>query len=341
MHIYILLFITLMLLSILNIYIDKIKLINIYIIFSIFLLLFTGFRYYLGGSDYYVYKAYFDNMPDLQHINSLIKCFTNDSMWLFFIITLISLSVLLYFNYKYCKYPFFTLTFYFYKTFLYTNFVAMRQSIAIAIFIISIKYILDGNFKKYAISIFIASLFHTSSIVLIFLYFVRNIKLKKLNMTKILMIGISIMLLSKPIILIISKIAILFGASSTVQNKITNISSSIGINLHVIEIVIFYFIFARNYKPNNDNEKIIYNLFAIYTILLIGFSNYVIFIRISMYFYFIIMIFISSSLKKNSNLKLKQLQVYTLMLIFFIGYIKYLIQFDSGGLIPYKSFLFL
>ena len=355
MRIYLIIFIILILLSMINIYIDKQKLIIMYILFSIFLIIFTGFRDSLGGSDYSVYKAYFDNIPSITSINSfeyfieyeigykylnaMIKFFTDNSMWLFFVITIITLPVTLIFNYKYCKYPFFTLTFYLYKTFFYTNFIAMRQSIAIVIFYISIRYIIKGDLKKYSLCIIFASLFHSSSIVLILLYFVRNLKMEKINIIYILIIGVTLMLVSPSIINLISKVMTIVGASSTVINKINNISFSKSINLHLVEIIGFYFIFAKDFKIESDFDKIVYNLFITYVILLIIFSNQAIFIRISMYFYMIIMIFISLSLSKTTDLKYKRLLTYTLMLVFFVGYIKYLRQFDNGGLVPYKTIL--
>ncbi|EOU1251734.1 EpsG family protein, partial [Clostridium perfringens] len=300
-------------------------------------------------------KIYFNNMPDILNIkkynffleyeigykyfNSFIKSFTDNYIWLFFFIAIITLTILLYYNYKYCTYPFFTLTFYMYKTFFYTNFVAMRQSIAIAIFIFSIKYIINGSFKKYFILVLLATLFHSSAIVLVFLYFLRYVNLRKMKFINIILIGIFIMIFSMPIIKLIGLIIGLIGGTETVLNKINSIHGSLGINLHVIEMIVLYIVFAKNYKITNEKEKIWFNLFVTYCILIISFSSQVIFIRIAMYFYFPIMIFISSSLEKIKNSKYKILLVYIFTIIFFIGYVKYLKQFDSGGLIPYKSIL--
>lgn len=50
----------------------------------------------------------------------------------------------------------------------------VRQMMAVSIFLYATKYIMDRNFMKYSVSIFIASLIHVSAIILIPLYFIAN-----------------------------------------------------------------------------------------------------------------------------------------------------------------------
>ncbi|MGG7161201.1 EpsG family protein [Clostridium baratii] len=353
MLIYISIFIVLILFSMINLYIKKENLKFVYIAFGVFITLFTATRDNIGGSDYFVYKDYFNNITNIfnlqgydyfikyeigyKYLNALIKCFTNNYIWLFFIIAMITIPIILKLNYQYCKYPFFTMAFYMYKTFFYTNFIAMRQSIALTIFIVAFKYIINGDFKKYAFSIIIASLFHSSAIVLLPLYFVRKIKFYKLSFIQIILIGGIILIFSNSIIDILEVLLKLFGFSQNIIIKISNIKSSVGINLHVFEMIFIYFIFRKTYKINNKKDEVVINIFILYCILTIAFSMQVIFIRIAMYFYFIIMIFISRSLENIKDLKYKQLLIYILAILFLLGYIKYIIQFDNGGLLPYKS----
>lgn len=74
-------------------------------------------------------------------------------------------------NYKYSILLFFITGVYF------DSFNGLRQYIAVAIMFYSFKYILEGNFKRYLIGIFIGLLFHTSIIFCVPLYFLRNIKI--------------------------------------------------------------------------------------------------------------------------------------------------------------------
>lgn len=53
----------------------------------------------------------------------------------------------------------------------------VRQAVALSIFLFSIKYIEQNNFKKYLKWIIVAAFFHYSAIALIPLYFIKNIKL--------------------------------------------------------------------------------------------------------------------------------------------------------------------
>jgi len=56
---------------------------------------------------------------------------------------------------------------------------AIRQSIAIAIFFYSIKFIIEGKFNKYIIFILVASLFHQSALMLLPIYFLRKVQFNR------------------------------------------------------------------------------------------------------------------------------------------------------------------
>jgi transmembrane protein EpsG len=59
---------------------------------------------------------------------------------------------------------------------------SLRQTIAILIFVLSTKYLINKNLIKYVFTIFIASLFHSSAIILLLIYpFISPNKLKSKN----------------------------------------------------------------------------------------------------------------------------------------------------------------
>jgi len=66
----------------------------------------------------------------------------------------------------------------FYPGFMLIHASAMRQSISIALFIVSIDYIFKKDFIRYIIIIGIAALFHTSAIILLPVYFIGNLNWK-------------------------------------------------------------------------------------------------------------------------------------------------------------------
>lgn len=113
-----------------------------------------------------------------QFMSILIRNYTNQYYWLFFVSSLIILVLTLNTIRKYSiDYPmsiFIYLTFGFYTFF----FNVLRQGISIAICFFGIRFLLDKKFLKYFIIIFIASLFHVSAWIMIPFYFFVHWRLK-------------------------------------------------------------------------------------------------------------------------------------------------------------------
>ncbi|MBE6151814.1 MAG: EpsG family protein [Firmicutes bacterium] len=164
----------------------KTKKMLIIISFSI-LFIVSGFRYCVG-TDFDNYASWFFQINTLKdiHISSfgfdvlilLIKLFTNNSQWLF-IITSFIILLLIYKailnekdDYDLILYLFITLIFY------CSSFNGIRQWIAIAILMNSLKFIREKNFYKYLICVLAASLFHITALNTIILYFLLNLKYK-------------------------------------------------------------------------------------------------------------------------------------------------------------------
>lgn len=169
---------------------------NFFLFFS-FLVLFivSGLRYNVG-TDYVLYnKMQIPIILDLkepdywqvtnyeigfQYLVKLANTLFNNTI-LFFVIVAV---IFIFFMYKFIKenslstgisvYIF--ITSYFYNF----SFNVMRQALATSIFIYSIKYIEQKNFKKYFILICFATLFHWASLIYIPLYFLLE---KKWNNT--------------------------------------------------------------------------------------------------------------------------------------------------------------
>lgn len=67
-----------------------------------------------------------------------------------------------------------------------------RQYIAIAILTYSISFILEKKPIKFSIVVFIATLFHTTSLIFLIIYYLVNVKLTKMKKLIIIIVGISI-----------------------------------------------------------------------------------------------------------------------------------------------------
>lgn len=326
----------------------------LYIFFSIFIVLFIGLRKHLGGSDYTVYVRYFQNMvtpdkldsysyfikyqPLYEFLNSFLRIFTNNYYVLFFIIAICTAPVWLILTYKWTRYPFFVILFYFYKTFFYSNFVVMRQLIAMMIFLISIKFLIERKFLKYFILNIIGFLFHSSAIMMIPLYFITKLKFEEYNFKKILGIIFILIIFRDPMLYFLAQI--FFSLDTTkMGNEIINLSTSSQINFHLFEAWFYMLIFYKLRKNIKGKEVIFYRLFIIYFILLTIFCKYTIFIRVSMYLYISIMVMFSKKLEIIKNKKAKLLFVYIFGLLFCLGYMKYIIFFNNGTLMPYRNIL--
>lgn len=114
-------------------------------------------------------------------LNSLVKLFTDESSFLFLIVATISISLYYKCIKAYAIYPLISLLIYFSFIYCVKELAQIRQGIAIAIFLYSLRYLIDNNFKKFILCIWLASCFHLSIWAMIFIYPLRKIKINTIN----------------------------------------------------------------------------------------------------------------------------------------------------------------
>ena len=161
---------------------------KIYLAFSFLIIsMFLGFRYNFG-SDYMAYKEKFDAINLGLYYESLVEpgwVFLNKLMPSFFslIFTLALVNSAIY--YKVIReyvpsssWGMSVFIYFFNFNFLTLQASAMRQTIAILIFVYSIKFIINRNLLKYIIASLIAVTFHNSAIVIIPVYWLAVLNLK-------------------------------------------------------------------------------------------------------------------------------------------------------------------
>lgn len=166
------------------------------------LIFMSGTRYYMGGSDVYVYESVYDSVPSV--INVLKFIFTgvnngvndnyehgfilicaiikslNFSFFGFTLIFALLFYVLLYHGLKEFVVnwaPFWAL--FMYKLMFYNTFISIRQGFTIAIFCCSLKYIRDKKWIQYFILCFVAFYIHRGAIIMFLIYFVQFIPATK------------------------------------------------------------------------------------------------------------------------------------------------------------------
>ena len=166
----------------------------LFVIFSALLLvLFSTFRQYISngayvGNDYYSYNNWFNLIENLKlsvfndflfNLLMLIikKCFDN---FIFFLLVVAIFQI-----YAIYKFAFENSSDYFYCIYVFLAFgiydlglSAIRQFIALSFFLLAFKQIKDRKFFKYFIYIVLASMFHSSAIILLFVYPFININIR-------------------------------------------------------------------------------------------------------------------------------------------------------------------
>lgn len=159
----------------------------------------SGFRYKVGGDTHnYMYAHEF--LPSLAEFGSSEVDFEKlQPFWLllsalaksisdeFFVVQFLHAILLnaIIFNYirKNTAYPFTAIFFYAVAVYPYFNFEILRESLAIAVFLLAVPYFNSGKWLQYYVLIACAILFHVSAVFLLFLPLVRRIKLGFLSAT--------------------------------------------------------------------------------------------------------------------------------------------------------------
>jgi hypothetical protein len=162
------------------------KLFHLFAFFSaIPLFCVAAFRYGIG-TDYFSYINEFERVirgewsyfePGFWLINKLVACVTTNSVWIFIISAFIFSYFTFHAIYEQSVNPAFSILLLVITThyFIYIN--QMRQYLAIAIFLYSIKYIQKRRLLHYIILILLAATLHKSILIVIPLYFVQYLRL--------------------------------------------------------------------------------------------------------------------------------------------------------------------
>ena len=166
-----------------SIVLERFRDINLKIIFYICLLFilvsFSGLRGNIEP-DYLNYLDIFKNAgmginvdvePVFYYFNKVLNYFGMSFQWVVFLLALFSITLKLNFFFKNSPNFAFSILIYYCSMFFLYDFIAIRQALSMAIFMISIPFIIDRKFFHYVALIAIASMIHLSALVLIPLYF--------------------------------------------------------------------------------------------------------------------------------------------------------------------------
>ncbi|WP_461206050.1 EpsG family protein [Clostridium sp. DL1XJH146] len=336
----------------------------------IMLCIVSGTRYYLGGTDYHVYKIVFDGLPTIKEflmnyfhlheyyitlgfepgylfLNSIVKTLGFN----FFGFTLVNSIVFytcLYLGLKKYTYNFNILIIVFlYKLFFYNTFISMRQSITVGIFFLAMTYIEKKKPFKYFTLSLIAISFHNGALILFPIYFISRFKISKNKLILLNVIFIPTILASffnLPVMRLFDFVIGFFKnpvAIDKANNLINGVAfSSIGI-FHTLEYFLIMFLLVIYFDKIievNEHSEFILKLFIILLPVFTLFRGYEILTRIKDYFTLTYGIILGYLCLINNGKYRDIVQIGTIIVCAY-GFFRFIILFDGGALMPYETYI--
>mgnify|MGYP004461583291 CR=1 FL=1 len=300
------------------------------------------FKNACNANDYfgYIQHAMWDSIGiGYATLNYIVAMFTNNAHWFYFILSLIA-NLFIYFglrrNKDICSIPDGSIVYYFVFYCIFLN--ALRQSVAVAIVFWGFYYIRNNNLIKYAFTVILASLFHTTALVALLMYAIHwTINKKNHNIRKVILIAcLAVVSLEFwNVITFLSKHGMIpyrYGA------YVDHSSSGGGVITRIIFYGLFYFVlcfFSRfsNHSPLENDFKI-YNLISVlFSLLAVREAQSV---RIVMYYDILLVYYFSYTLKSNLIVKKDKIGFKIIMIIFVLLY--WIVVFGirkSDQVVPY------
>ena len=338
------------------------------IITLVVLCIISGTRYYLGGTDYNLYKNMFEVVPnifdfDFSNVHEIYGTFGAEKGYLFlnsivktlgfnfFGFTLI--HSIIFYTCMYIGLKRYTNNFnlliiiFLYKMFFYDTFISLRQTLTIAIFFVSLRFIENKKIIPYFLCCLLAVSFHNGALILFLVYFINKVKLTKkrlIILNCIFIPTILISILNIPILSYFQGFINIFSSETAIE-KATNLinaspASGIGI-LHTFEYLAIMFLVIVNYSKiieQDKNAEFIIKLFVILLPLFTLFRGYEILTREKDYFLFTYAV-ILGYLCKMYNKRYSFVIQTVVTIVCFLGFFRYIAMFDDGGLLPYQTYL--
>ena len=337
------------------------------IITLVVLCIISGTRYYLGGTDYDVYKNMFEVLPnifnfDFSNVHEIYGTFGAEKGYLFFnsIVKTLGFNFfgftlihsIIFYTCMYIGLKRYTNNFnlliivFLYKMFFYDTFVSLRQTMTIAIFFVSLRFIENKKIIPYFLCCLLAVTFHNGALILFLVYFINKFKLTKKKLVILNCIFIPTLLVSMlniPILSSFEWIINIFSSETAIEKAtgLVNSSSTSGIGfLHTLEYLAIMFLVIINYSKiikQDKNAEFIIKLFVILLPLFTLFRGYEILTREKDYFLFTYAI-ILGYLCKMCNKKYSFVTQTVVTIVCLLGFYRDIIGFGNGGLIPFQTY---
>lgn len=249
-------------------------------------------------------------------------------------ITAVIIFSFLFFIIKQSPLPVFSLLLYLLLFRYFASFNILRQSISITIILYAVKFIVDRKLVKYLFFCIIASLFHASSIILIFVYFISYLKLN---------LKLSYVLIAISFIIPIFHLDTLFFQLFYEIDYLSYYMKYFNIEYEFKRYVIIYYIpniiltiiFIYLHQKSKSSTLSVYSKLWFFAILITNLTiNYYALFRINELFITSVIIGIPLMINRE-NLYIMQKQMIFVFSLLMIYYVEYLLG-DLNSVVPYK-----
>lgn len=289
------------------------------------------------GTDYFLYKGIYDNIESfssdrfeitIRLLMIFVKSIFNNYVYLCLIlgfITFFNFIRTIKSNSKYVTlslFIFLTLGFY------TKSFNIMKQMVAVSFIFSSLPYINKRDFKKFFLNVFLGSLFHSSALIFIPVYFVTLIKKEKILLYLIIIITVIIFSNYNNFIQLLNY----SDQYSVYVTYTTGIEVGIATYLTIIMYLVMIMIIYLNRVKLKEEKLIMVIILSIPFLIASTFNN--LFMRISLYFLSPLILLIPNYIETLSGKKKTIISV-SFILLSSIFYILNVLLF--GGIYPYES----
>lgn len=298
--------------------------------------------------DYFTFKKIYPTHQSFEFLYELInyiviKLNMPFSMVLFFCAT-ITFGSLGFVVYKFSDHPAMVYFFFVALGFFGNTFNAVRQYLALAVFLFALKHIKNGNFVKYTILVVVAYFFHSSAIILLPIYFLRNLKLTPKFIIFVLALMLVGSVLLVPAVKIISTITNFdyyqryIASGDFVQGiSLFNVAYALGM---IAVFVLFYMLKPLVERKYNDVKN--YNIFLLLFFICVAIRTFgtlcgmfSIINRLNIYFFFAIAFLMPYLFDCLPTVWQKLLLIFTFLLGALYNYISGAVR-GTNGVFPYK-----
>lgn len=323
----------------------------------------AGVRDYSVGTDVNVYGLYaFQRASSYSSIFNLItnynmdiefgyafiafivSRFSNNPHLFFFIIGIINYGLIAYAIYKYHGNisPWMAWMFFFFLFFSDT-FNIMRQTLALAFFLVGFSYVQKRDYKKTVLFAIASILFHSSAILGVFIYFfysyISKRKVNKKTLMEVFLIATVCTFLIPFVLPFLLKLGIL---PAMYSRYIGNTTMGIAVKPVLVRLIPLAVIFMFWDQLKSDDDIYFLLLMLLFDMLAVNLSTVnVVFERIGLYFgYFRIFAYSKLFRKGMISIKSNRLYLYMFFLLYCITLFTYQVIYIGGNQVfPYTSII--